>query len=351
MKFIRFREHLESCTSIRSCFLPRRKSNLHYCRPGEPRRSYTIHHFKFHPKPTLNPNRLAQHLQTSAFHRRYVITRAPHLHGLARQPRLPLKSQQRQAGTEHRSPATASLFVSVQRLARPDCQHSRGFACAIAAFWKASFSHDMIRTAVLRTAPRGGCRAFGRGYMHHHHLHHGASSYNTFAEIHCATPILRIPTTRRLEYTARAAYATMASATSFFDFKPADSTSFHLSRTLHADHTTASSAPYLPSSYASCSRSKLTPSPPHRARQTLPAQRPLQQSRPCSKHRLKVRLHATIRGLGSSLQRPESHVPQRFRNHRVPVQPVRRARPRFQRRDPRILPSQLRREFPCAGQD
>ena len=84
----------------------------------------------------------------------------------------------------------------------------------------------------------------------------------------------------------------MASATSFYDFKPKDSTYF-------------SSAP----SPFSLSRThiKLTFHPRERLRlRPLQAQR---QGRPRRQHGLKMRLHTTIRGPREALQRSQSRTP------------------------------------------
>jgi hypothetical protein len=89
----------------------------------------------------------------------------------------------------------------------------------------------------------------------------------------------------------RALYTTMASATSFFDFKPKDSTFTH--------HT---SSPFD------------TPRPLTIHREGLPI-RPQQaqwQSRPRRKHGLKMRLHAPIRRPREALQGDQGQIPQRL---------------------------------------
>merc|ERR1711939_245815 len=102
----------------------------------------------------------------------------------------------------------------------------------------------------------------------------------------------------------------MASATSFYDFKPLD-----------------------------------------KKRQPRPAFHLRQQSRPNRQHCLQMRLHTTIRRSRKNLQIHQRHAPGPIHHPRLPLQPIRLPRTRLRRHDPGILPAELRSQFPDHGKD
>lgn len=104
----------------------------------------------------------------------------------------------------------------------------------------------------------------------------------------------------RKEVSGRIApYTTMASATSFFDFKPKDSTS--LTSALSLSHPSPIS--YLP---ATATNSTIRKGRPLRPRQAQ------WQSRPRRKHSLEMRLHPPIRGPREALQGRQGQIPKRL---------------------------------------
>jgi hypothetical protein len=144
------------------------------------------------------------------------------------------------------------------------------------------FSHDMIRPVC--TAPRIvlTSRLLQRSFVQSRprpSLHN--RSYITAR----TSPAQTIQPAR----TSSRSLATMASATSFYDFKPKDSSS--------------SPPPSLPIP---------PPLTPSRKRLSLPPLLAQKQSRPRRQHSLEMRLHAAIRGARETLQRPQSHLPQRL---------------------------------------
>lgn len=64
-----------------------------------------------------------------------------------------------------------------------------------------------------------------------------------------------------------------------------------------------------------------------------------------------MRLHAPIRRAREALQEDKNGARRRLCDPRLPLQPVRAAGPRRQRRHPVVLPEQLRGLVPGAGQD
>lgn len=144
-------------------------------------------------------------------------------------------------------------------------------------------SHDMIRAA--STAPRRILATSLR--IRHKHLTPPLTT-------RLCVPVVT-PTTRTYTPLRRATYATMSSATSFFDFKPADSTllSCHETPRRHI-HALVQVAPLTQW---------------NREGPTLRPGKAEQQSRPRRQHRLQVRLHTAIRRPREALQGPEGAIP------------------------------------------
>lgn len=149
-------------------------------------------------------------------------------------------------------------------------------------------------------------------------------------------------------YQSTQAQSNMASATSIYDFKPLDSK-------FTPSHQELTSLSLIPSQ-------QLRPIPPHLKQTANPSShhrkrpsRPLlpipRKSPPNSKHRLKMRFHPTIRLPRNPLQINLPHPPRSIPNPRLPLQPIRIPRTRHRRRNPILLPTQLRCEFPDNGEN
>ena len=193
-----------------------------------------------------------------------------------------------------RKPQTVS-----QKLARPDqCLSSKqkkminGAPCFVSAGLR---SHVMIRLGgATSTAPRIATNF--RPVLRHNLKHRSLTT--TFAPVcysistHSYTP----STGKKFDHVTKertgrkALYTTMASATSFFDFKPKDST--------FTNHTTSSDA--------------LQPLTTHREGLSLRPQQAQRQSRPRRKHRLEMRLHTPVRGSGEAIQGGQGQISQRL---------------------------------------
>ena len=146
------------------------------------------------------------------------------------------------------------------------------------------------------------------------------------------TPPPILPTQTRYFWNTSRQDETMASATSFFDFKPKDSTSApHPIPSTHSPRALPSAKPPHPTPTVPPTIPFSPTNNPRRARHRIPPLAALQQSRPGRQHRLQMRLHPSVRRAGETLQGPEGAVPQRLRNHRLPLQPVRRPGSRQQR--------------------
>lgn len=133
----------------------------------------------------------------------------------------------------------------------------------------------------------------------------------------------------------------MASATSFYDFKPLDSKCPIFRRI----------APLLRSFSTGTDRQVANRHPPHRARTRSPPERLQGQSRPHRQHSLQVRFYPAVRRPRDLVQVRQGQVPGGFRHFGLPLQPVRLARTRHRRRDPEFLPGQLRRFIPDYAKD
>lgn len=123
----------------------------------------------------------------------------------------------------------------------------------------------------------------------------------------------------------------MASATTFYDFKPLDSM-HHFPSFLFRAHLMLT---------LSSTRARPTRRPPRLQR----------QGRPRRQHGVQVRLHPAVRRPGEALQGPEPEVPGPVRHPRLPLQPVRGPGAGHQRRHRVLLPAQLRRLLPHPRQD
>jgi hypothetical protein len=118
----------------------------------------------------------------------------------------------------------------------------------------------------------------------------------------------------------------MASATSFFDFKPKDSTSPSSTHSACAQHlSTAPRTAAVPQTSLPSHCTQLTP---HRARRRIPSLQAQRQSRPRRQHRVQVRFHPAICRPGEALQRPKIPIRRLLRDPRLPLQPVRWPGPR-----------------------
>ena len=191
-----------------------------------------------------------------------------------------------------------------------------------------------------------------------------ASSLNTFINRPYSYTSY-IPT-----HTRRRIYSAMASATTFYDFKPLDSTSYRTPPSLpylvvlpiHVPISTYLTYLTYPTSLPS-TKPKLTreKKQKNRKRPTLPPLQPQEQSRPHRQHSLQMRLHPPVRRSRETIPESEIHplylpllfllIRGRLHHPRLPLQPIRVARSRRQRHDPILLPDQLRRFVPCTGQD
>ena len=185
------------------------------------------------PKLSVSTRNTILRSQNQTRFRRYVTLQAPLF------PALPtcVSSVQR---LKPRQPSTKShwqtLFCKLVATGQVFLRRSCGRAFC-------GFAHDMIRAASLSTAPRGFAKALGPGLRLHKHFTPPLllNFHTTFAKAY--TPKTYIPIIH-----TRATYATMSSAASFFDFKPADSTSsLPPSSTLLLPHFPLSTHP-LPSS-------------------------------------------------------------------------------------------------------
>lgn len=133
----------------------------------------------------------------------------------------------------------------------------------------------------------------------------------------------------QIDYTTSAPHLqqkrTMASATTFFDFTPKDS----------MPPPFTPSDPYTVSILTSL----------HRKRPTLPALPAPLQSPPHREHGLQMWLHPSTLLSRIPPQKSQHQVSQRLRPPRLPLQSIQQPGPRVQRRDPELLPGQLRCEF------
>jgi hypothetical protein len=153
-------------------------------------------------------------------------------------------------------------------------------------------SHDiadsMIRPA--STAPRM-VRAASRPSLRQSFI--PRASYNTAPthRFYIAAPV--VPRTYVAQH--RAAFATMASATSFFEFKPKDSTSPHAAHALTLSLLTVR---------------RMSANARHREGRSLPSVEPPEQGRSRRQHGVEMRLHAPVRRPGEAVQRHQGQAPE-----------------------------------------
>lgn len=158
------------------------------------------------------------------------------------------------------------------------------------------------------------------------------------------------PSVQRYQ-SAQAQERKMASATSFYDFKPLDSmfALLHisilpfpsLSLFIHHGVTKPRTANCIIVNRSSCYRERPTRAPRNLQRQGVINRQ----------HRLEMRLHAPIRRSRDPLQKTLRLAPRPIHHPGFPLQPIRLPRAGHGRRHPIILPNQLRRLVPHNGED
>lgn len=134
-----------------------------------------------------------------------------------------------------------------------------------------------------------------------------------------------------VQHTGR--YATMASATTFYDFKPKDKKG--------KEYPLKSLDGKVVLVVNTASKCGFTPQ--------FEGLEKLYKGMPMSDHSLFSPLHI-VAHTDIPLSRTQTRTP-RLRDHRLPLQPIRQPRPWLQRRDPVLLSSQLRRQLPHPRQD
>lgn len=184
-----------------------------------------------------------------------------------------------------------------------------------------------------------------------------SSSYKSARGVRTSNPLLYKTSSSIHLPQAQVRTYTMASATSFYDFKPLDSKS-SLSRARARSCISADCSQcrklqetIIKSSIYPSIAQELTTYPHRRKRPTRPPRRLQEQSNPHCQHRLQMRFHTSIRRSRSALQKGQSHPPRRLHHSRLPLQPIRRPRAGIRRRYSEFLPNQLRCFFPYHGQD